>query len=142
MRCGVGCRRDSDPVLVWLWCRPMSTAPTGPLAWESPYAAGAAQEIAKRQKTKNNKKKEVQPFSKITGSQGPPGIITSSYSSAWHSEKPSLGMQGGACILKAGNHFNLHDFVAFSGRWLALCLWHPQLDWELLPCVPATLPST
>ena len=32
----------------------MATAPIGPLAWESPYAAGAAQEIAKRQKKNPN----------------------------------------------------------------------------------------
>ena len=51
--CGVGCRRSSDPALLWLWRRPVATAPIGPLAWEPPYAAGAAQEIAKRQKKKN-----------------------------------------------------------------------------------------
>lgn len=32
--------------------------------------------------------------------------------------------------------------MAFSGHWLALNLWHPLQDWELLPWVPATLPST
>jgi len=53
--CGVVCRCGSDPVLLWLWCRPVATAPIGPLAWESPYAAGAAQEIAK-------KKKDLYPF--------------------------------------------------------------------------------
>jgi len=52
MSCGVGCRRGSDPALLWLWCRPVAIAPIGPLAWESPYAAEAAQEIAKRQKKK------------------------------------------------------------------------------------------
>ena len=31
-----------DPALLWLWRRPVATAPTGPLAWEPPYAAGAA----------------------------------------------------------------------------------------------------
>ena len=31
-----------------LWYRPMATAPTGPLAWEPPYAAGAALEKTKR----------------------------------------------------------------------------------------------
>ena len=59
--CGVGCRRGSDPALLWLWRRPVATAPIQPLAWEPPYAAEAAQEIAttttKRQKTKQNKKK-------------------------------------------------------------------------------------
>ena len=31
-----------------LWHRLAATAPIQPLAWESPYAAGAAQEMAKR----------------------------------------------------------------------------------------------
>ena len=34
----------------------MATAPIRPLAWEPPYAAGAAQEIAKKQKRKKRKK--------------------------------------------------------------------------------------
>ena len=50
--CGVGCRRSLDPTLMWLWHRPM--APIRPLAWESPYAARVAQEMAKK-KTKKKK---------------------------------------------------------------------------------------
>ena len=50
VRCGVGCRRGSDPALLWLWCRLAATAPIRPLAWEPPYAAGAAQEMAKKKK--------------------------------------------------------------------------------------------
>ena len=44
MGCGVGQRHSSDPMLLWLWlwCRPVATAPIGPLAWELPYAVGAA----------------------------------------------------------------------------------------------------
>ncbi len=38
-----------DPALLWLWCRPAAAAPIRPLAWEPPYAAGAALEKAKRQ---------------------------------------------------------------------------------------------
>ena len=44
-----------DPALLWLWCRPAATAPIRPLAWEPPYAAGAAQEMAERQKKKRKK---------------------------------------------------------------------------------------
>ena len=55
LSCGVGHRHSSDPVLLWLWCRLASTAPIRPLAWESPHAAGAAQEMAKRQKKKKKK---------------------------------------------------------------------------------------
>ena len=47
MSCGVGRRRGSYLVLLWLWCRPVATAPIRPLAWEPPYAAGAALEKTK-----------------------------------------------------------------------------------------------
>ena len=55
MSCGLGCRRSLDPVLLWLWHRPAAMAPTGPLAFEPPYTAGAALEKAKRQKKKKGK---------------------------------------------------------------------------------------
>ena len=54
--CGVGCRRGSDPALLWLWCRPVATAPIQPLAWEPPYAVGTALEKAKNKKQTNKKK--------------------------------------------------------------------------------------
>ena len=50
MSCGVGHRLGSDPALLWLWRRPVATAPIRPLAWEPPHAMGVAQEMAKRQK--------------------------------------------------------------------------------------------
>ena len=40
--------------LLWLWCRLVATALIRPLAWESPYAQGAALEKAKRQKKKKS----------------------------------------------------------------------------------------
>ena len=52
MSCGVGCRCGLDPALLWLWSRPVATAPIRPLAWEPPYASGAALNKAKRQKIK------------------------------------------------------------------------------------------
>ena len=58
MTCGVGCRRGSDPTLLWLWRRQAATALIRPLAWEPPYAAGAALEMAKRQKDQKKKKKK------------------------------------------------------------------------------------
>ena len=47
MSCGVGCRRGSDPILLWLWHRPAGRALIGPLAWEPLYAVGA---VLKRQR--------------------------------------------------------------------------------------------
>ena len=56
MSCGVGHRRGSDPVLLWLWWRLAATAPIGPLAWEPPYTAGAALKIQKTKRIKSNSK--------------------------------------------------------------------------------------
>ena len=42
MSSSVGGRRGSDLVLLWLWCGPAAILPIRPLAWEPPYATGAA----------------------------------------------------------------------------------------------------
>ena len=52
MSCGVGRRRGSNLALLWLWRRPVATALIEPLAWEPPYAMGAAQEKKKKKKKK------------------------------------------------------------------------------------------
>ena len=72
MSCGVGRRRCSDPALLWLWCRPVATAPIGPLAWEPPYAAGAAQEIATTTK-KDKRKREREREGEKEGRKGKSG---------------------------------------------------------------------
>ena len=51
MSCGVGDRHGSDPMLLH---RPAAITPIGPLAWEPPYAVGAALEKAKRQQQQKN----------------------------------------------------------------------------------------
>ena len=56
MSYGVGHRRGSDQVLLWLWHRPEGTAPFRPLARELPYAVGAAVKRQKGQKKKKKKK--------------------------------------------------------------------------------------
>ena len=48
-----------DPPLLWLWCRPATAAPIRPLAWEPPYAAGAALEKAKSKKKKKSYLRKV-----------------------------------------------------------------------------------
>ena len=48
--CGVGHRCGLDPSLLWLWHRLAATAPIRPLAWEPPYAMGAALDKAKKKK--------------------------------------------------------------------------------------------
>ena len=50
MSCGID--RRSDPTL-WLWHRLAATAQIRPLAWETPYAPGAALENTKKKKKKS-----------------------------------------------------------------------------------------
>ena len=57
MSCGVGCRRGSDPELLWLWRRPAAMALITSLAWEPPYAMGVALEKTKKKKKKKERKK-------------------------------------------------------------------------------------
>ena len=79
MSSGVGGRRGSEPVLLWLWSRLAATAPIRPLAWKPPYATRAAQEMAKRPKKKKKKSFHLsqlavlqscpsQPFGKLNSS--------------------------------------------------------------------------
>ena len=57
-----GHRRGSDPAWLWLCCRPVATALIWPLAWEPPYAMGAA---LKRQRKMFFKK--ISDLAKIPG---------------------------------------------------------------------------
>ena len=50
MSCGVGCRLSSDPALLWLWYRPAAASLIRSLAWELPYAVGAALKSKKKKK--------------------------------------------------------------------------------------------
>ena len=50
MSCGVGCTLGSDPALLWLWHRPVASAPIKPLAWEPPCATDVALEKDKKKK--------------------------------------------------------------------------------------------
>ena len=56
-----------DLVLLWLWCRPAAVAPIQPLAWELPYAVGAALKSQKKKKKKKKKSgisltKSIKPY--------------------------------------------------------------------------------
>ena len=68
MSWAVGCSCRLDPALLWLRCRLAAVAVIGPLAWEPPYAAGAA---LKRQKTKKKKKKFYE-----VNKNGPKSVVT------------------------------------------------------------------
>ena len=59
MRCDVGCRRSSDPTLLWLGRRLAAVAPIGPLAWDPPYVARAALKSKKKKKKKGPESKHV-----------------------------------------------------------------------------------
>ena len=52
MSCGVGYRDGSDPMLLWLCCRPAAAAPIQPLSQELTYSLDTA---LKRQAKKKKK---------------------------------------------------------------------------------------
>ena len=56
MSSGVGCTRGSYPMLLWLLCRQVAVAPIQPLAWELPYASGAA---SSKKRKKEKERKEI-----------------------------------------------------------------------------------
>ena len=63
MNCGVGHRRSSDPMLLWLWHRSAAAAPIRPLAQEFSYAPGVPppkKRIVKIDFQKNDKNKVKQ----------------------------------------------------------------------------------
>ena len=55
MSCGVGLRCGSDLVSLWLWLWLAAAAPIQPLAWEPPYALGAALKSKKKKKKFNER---------------------------------------------------------------------------------------
>ena len=59
MSCGVGHRCGLELALLWLWCRLVATALIRSLAWEPPYAVGAALKRKKKKKKKKNTLKEA-----------------------------------------------------------------------------------
>ena len=62
MSCGVGHRRGSDLALPWLWRQLAATAPIRPLAWEPPYAAGAALKKTKEKKKVSKQRNDMFTF--------------------------------------------------------------------------------
>ena len=80
MSCGVGRRRGGDPELLWLWHRLAATALIPPLAWEPPYAEGAALEKAKRQKKKKRERERetLKDRTSVWGYFLPSGVLSGS----------------------------------------------------------------
>jgi len=112
--CGVGCRRGSDPALLWLWCRLVATAPIQPLAWEPPYAAGAAQRNSKKDKQNKTKKPRIQPLPHHLA--GPPSGF----------KQPS-GLPCSAVPLTLSDFIARHSALLHSAQ-LSLPLWFLTLS--------------
>ena len=55
MSCGVDRGGGSNPMWLWLWCRPAAAYPIQPLAWEPPYATG----WPKKKTTQNTQKRKM-----------------------------------------------------------------------------------
>ena len=70
---GVGRRHSSDLTLLWLWWRPAAVALIQPLAWELPYAAGAA--LKRKKKKKKERKKKREGRKKEKKNEGPAAVF-------------------------------------------------------------------
>ena len=108
MSCGVGRRHGSDLALLWLWGRPVATAPIRHLAWEPPYIAGAALKKDKRQKTKKKKKKKDSLSS--SGAWAVFGLIplprsTSTLRGNWAQMEVNVVMGRDCCVAAAAGLF-------------------------------------
>ena len=103
--CGLWLQPQLDLAMVWLWCRPVATAPIQPLAWESPYVMGAA---LKRQRKKKERQENVPLFYKLPSGQ-----------THWKAREREILRIGGLC---SGEYLILEDT---SERWEArkYCLW-------------------
>ena len=144
MSCGVGHRCSLDLVLLWLWPRLSAIAPIRPLAWEPPYATGAALE-----KTKGKKKKSK--ISKATlaavflhkmnysnsnrGTRQIPKLNRPTTSRCFLSRKSSRRYQA---VTAAGRPVGFLFFVLS----LSLVIYKFSLEWTLNEILPSKFAST
>ena len=70
MSCGVVHRSGLDLMFLWLWCRPAGVAPIWPLAWEPPYATGAALKSKSKKKKVQGKVRWKTRRQKVTRREG------------------------------------------------------------------------
>ena len=61
---------------MWLWSRLAAVAPIGPLAWELPYATGAALKTAKEKKEKEKEKRKA--VGSVVATRSEFGLVMSS----------------------------------------------------------------
>ena len=88
--CGVGRRRGSDLVLLWLWCRLAAIALIQPVAWEPPHAMGAA---LKRQKKKKEPVVEAgagAPSQEVPGAQSDLNLVLGLLLQMWSGCPPGF----------------------------------------------------
>ena len=142
MSCGVGHRRGSDPVLLWLWCRLAAIALIQPLAWEPPYAAAVALKKAKEKKFTS---RDSLPLRELPGQHAPishsrshgpdvhlaqPGslLLCSAFSVPSQPDVAHVCVQTlrtvYACLMLAPPGLNYHSFpMSLGSSWF----WAPPL---------------
>ena len=58
MSCDVGRRHGLDPMLLWLWHRPVAIALIQPLLWETPYVMSVALKRQRKKKRERERERE------------------------------------------------------------------------------------
>jgi len=128
MSCGVGRRPGSNLALLWLWRRPVTTAPIRPLAWEPPYAASAALKRQKDEEKERKRNTEREPGAPAEWPQGgaapgaarPAGLRAPGAGSAPPAEPRGLASKGvGAALSRPASPGSAcRQHLSFLGsRW-------------------------
>ena len=108
---------SSDPVLLWLCCRPAATAPIWPLAWGPPYAANGALKSKK-------KKKKIQ-----TNENNYLGLILINCHEITYLSPPSSPIVTGRCIVLCHHSLSINglsfkkerrDHKSFKEFWIGV----------------------
>ena len=93
MSCDVGWRRGSDPMLLWLWCRPAAAVLIEPLLWEPPYATGPKKTEGQTDRQKERKKRKEKIYKRLREVLGEDWFLVELHTPIWlrshHTSRPS-----------------------------------------------------
>ena len=149
MSCGVGRRPGLDLALLWLWRRPAALAPIWTLAWEPPYATGAALKSKRKKKRKEKTQFESKlRDAKVEACEGSCGSFEKVSTPArhrylqgctctpwcvpasWGQEPPAVCcfvLFFSCWLLKSEQPQNYHPAIALSSH--TICNW--RMFWEM-----------
>ena len=107
MSCAVGHRGSSDPALLWLWCRLAAADPVRPLAWELPYASGAALKRPKK-KQEHSSETDLGAPTATTREKTLPWAVTTTEQRGGPAQQPVWALATTSCPISYPEDNNQH----------------------------------